>query len=198
MRNVGVASFERNGTVYVEFRFKAVEQLLDPSDPSPLPNRELTEFAEEYIVDHLNEYRLQNLGGLIISLPEGRISPEMSVQLPDAISRHFMFRSTDIEHEIRLSLREGKISLAIAIPNAVIAVLFVGIFANSLESLIVILMGGLITILNWVTIWDTYEYFVYDYRHLVRKRRIYRKIPALEIRIAGRQSVDNPVRPVSR
>ncbi len=29
---------------------------------------------------------------------------------------------------------------------------------------VVLLLGGLVTILNWVTVWDTYEYFVYEYR----------------------------------
>ncbi len=129
----------------------------------------------------------KNLAGLIISLPEDQLSPEMPTQFPDTVRRQSMFRSFDLDHEIQLSLCEGKISLAIAIPNAAIAVLFVSISASSIESF-VLLLGGLITILNRVTIWDTYEYFAYGYRHPLRKRRIYRKISHLEIRIPGRPS----------
>ncbi|MDI6719829.1 MAG: hypothetical protein QMD46_09495 [Methanomicrobiales archaeon] len=37
-----------------------------------------------------------------------------------------------------------------------------------------------------VTIWDTYEYFVYDYRHLTSKQKIYRKITGMDIQVRGR------------
>ena len=64
-----------------------------------------------------------------------------------------------------------------------IAILFVFFLNLDFENPVVLLLGGLITILNWVTIWHTYEYFVYEYRSLRRKRRIYRKIAGMEIRV---------------
>jgi len=193
MRDVRVVSAETGEKVLVEFQFKALDQLLDPSDPSPLPERELTEFAEGYIAGYLEEYRLANLSGLIVSLPEDQLSPELSDLLPDTIRRQFAFRIQDLDHEARLSRREGKISLGIAIFNAAIAVLFVELFSDYLHLPAVLLLGGLVTILNWVTIWDTYEYFAYDYRHLEHRRRIYRKIPGIEIRVAGRPSGGYPI-----
>jgi hypothetical protein len=39
--------------------------------------------------------------------------------------------------------------------------------------------------MNWATIWDTYEHFVFDYRNLARKRRIYRKITQIPVAIRG-------------
>ncbi len=44
---------------------------------------------------------------------------------------------------------------------------------------------GFLTIMNWATIWDTYEHFVYDYRNLARKRRIFRKITKIPVEIRG-------------
>jgi hypothetical protein len=32
------------------------------------------------------------------------------------------------------------------------------------EPFYLLILFGLVMILNWVTIWDTYEYFVYEYR----------------------------------
>jgi hypothetical protein len=54
-----------------------------------------------------------------------------------------------------------------------------------LESVKVVLILGFLTILNWATIWDTYEHFAYGYRNLARKRRIYRKIIKLPVDIRG-------------
>ena len=57
---------------------------------------------------------------------------------------------------------------------------------------VVLLLGGRVTILNWGTVWDTYEYFAYDYRQLRRKKIIYRKIADMDIQARvrdGGQSV---------
>jgi hypothetical protein len=40
-------------------------------------------------------------------------------------------------------------------------------------------------IANWVTFWATIELFIYDYRNLYRKIRIYRKISRIPITVRG-------------
>jgi len=39
--------------------------------------------------------------------------------------------------------------------------------------------------MNWVTIWHTYEHFMYDYRNLARKRWIFEKITKIPVTIKG-------------
>jgi hypothetical protein len=195
MQEVGVITSKIDDAIRIEFQFKALDQLLDSSDPSVLPRQELTEFAEGYIAGHLEEYRLKRVTELIISLPEEHLTPDMYSLLPDAIHRHFGFRINDLDHEMRLSLREGRISLALAFGNALIAVAFFAFFGADLSSTPILLLGGLISILNWVTIWDTYEYFVYDYRHLVRRHSIYRKVSSMDIQVSGRKTAGTPASP---
>lgn len=185
MREVRVTRTGRDGAIEVGFRFKSTDQLLDPDDPSPLPGRELTEFAEEYIASYLDGCNLKKIAGIVVGLPRDSLSPENVALLPEAIRRHFSFRIADLDDDMRVSLREGKISLAIAILNAGIAILFVVVLAGYLDTPVVILLTGLVTILNWVTVWDTYEYFVYDYRRELRKRRIYQKLAGIGIRVEG-------------
>ncbi len=183
MREVGVTRTERDGAIEIAFRFKAAEQLLDPDDPSALPDRELTEFAEEFITDRLDGCNIKRIAGIAVGLPRGSLSPEEAALLPETIRRHFSFRLRDLDNDMRVSRREGRISLALAAFNAAVAIIFVTLFSGYIESemTILILFGGLVTILNWVTIWDTYEYFVYDYRRELRKRRIYRKLAGIDI-----------------
>ena len=54
-----------------------------------------------------------------------------------------------------------------------------------IESVKVVIILGFLTIMNWATIWDTYEHFLYDYRNLARKRRIFRKITKIPVSIRG-------------
>jgi hypothetical protein len=186
MREVAVKMSESDGTINLDLEFKTLDQLLDPDDPSPLPERELTELAEETIAGYVDEFRIPRPVNLTVSLAGDSVAPEVLALIPDAIRRHFAFRLNEIDHEKRLSMSEGKISIGIAIFNATIAILFVFFLNLDFENPVVLLLGGLITILNWVTIWHTYEYFVYEYRSLRRKGRIYRKIASMDIRVRSR------------
>jgi hypothetical protein len=103
------------------------------------------------------------------------------------VKNHFTFRVPNLEHDLILKRREGAYSFIIAGFNAILAVIFFTIYyqeyvAGTLPFLLVL---GLVTILNWVTIWDTYEFFMYDYRNLWRKKRIYQKITRMPITVAG-------------
>ena len=183
MQEVRVTRTERDGALEIGFRFKSLDQLLDPDDPSPLPAQEVTEFAEDYIASYLDGCNIKKIAGIAVSLPRKSLTPGETALLPEAIRRHFSFRIADLDDDMRVSRREGRISFALAIFNATVAVLFVTVFAGYLDGSVAVLLTGLITILNWVTVWDTYEYFVYDYRREVRKRRIYQKLAKIEIRV---------------
>jgi hypothetical protein len=188
MREIAVKRSESNGTVGLELEFKALDQLLDPEDPSPLPERELTELAEETIAGYVDEFIVKRPVVLTVALPRDTATPEVLARIPDTIRRHFSFRLNDLDHEKRLSLSEGEISIILAGFNAAVAILFLFFLDLDFENPVVLLLGGLITILNWVTIWHTYEYFVYEYRSLRRKRRIYNKIAGMEIRARARDA----------
>jgi hypothetical protein len=53
-----------------------------------------------------------------------------------------------------------------------------------------LLIGGLIIILNWTTVWDTYEFFIYDGRFNYRRRKLLRKIIASEIRVSAQNKME--------
>lgn len=186
MREIRVDRKTENNGVILSFRFKSRTQLINPDDVSPLPGTELTRLAEECIAGYLDEYRLKQPVGLILSLPAADITPEESPLLPEAVRRHFAFRVQDLMHERRLSRREGLYSLGIAIGNALIAIIFLSIvtvYELSFESFSVLLPGAFITIMNWVTIWDTYEHFFYDLHSLLRRKNIYEKIARIPISV---------------
>jgi len=188
MREIALKRSESDGTINLDLEFKALEQLLDPEDPSPLPVRELTELAEETIAGYVDEFTVRRPVELTVSLPQASVIADVLALIPDTIRRHFAFRLNDLDHEKRLSLSEGEISIIIAAFNATIAILFVFYLNLDFENPVVLLLAGLITILNWVTVWHTYEYFMYEYRQLRRKQRIYRKIAGMKIRARVRDA----------
>lgn len=191
MKKILVRKEEQGGRVYITFRFKALGQLLDLEDPTPLPWKEMTGEAEEAIAGHLDEYMVRKPASLILELPAGDLSAEgVAMLITGAVRHHFGFRRDDLAHDLKISRREGLYSLVISIGNiAFLVTFFYYITVNQIpyDSFHVTLLLGFFTILNWVTIWDTYEHFVYDYRNLIRKRRIFRKITNIPLEVRAYQ-----------
>lgn len=186
MKVIAVKKKEHEGTIHLTFRFKTLGQLLDEGDPTPLPEKELTEEAEDALAGHLDEYRIGRSANLVIELPEKDIADVSPSHITGAIRHHFGFRQDDLTHDIKIHRREGMYSLILMGGNMALLLLSVFYVTKNkipLESVNVVIILGFLTIMNWATIWDTYEHFVYDYRNLARKRRIYRKITKIPIAI---------------
>ena len=147
----------------------------------------MTEEAEDAIAGHLDEYRVSKSARLVIELPE-KSRGDVSSQIPESVRHHFGFRQDDLTHDLKISRREGTYSLTMMLGNIALLLLFVFYVTKNeipVESVKVIIILGFLTILNWVTIWHTYEHFLYDYRNLARKRRIFRKIIKIPTSIRG-------------
>lgn len=188
MKKIVVEKGEQDGKIRMTFRFKSLDQFLDPDDPTPIPGKELTEEAEDAISGYLDEYRVGKSVCLVIELPEKDLTDVAPLQVTESIRHHFRFRKDDLTHDLRISRREGMYSFLLMVVNIVLMLLFV-IYVTMkeipLESVKIVLIFALLTIMNWATIWDTYEHFFYDYRNLARRRRIFRKIMTIPIEVTG-------------
>ena len=188
MKKIVVKKEEQDGVVKITCRFKTLTQLLDENDPTPLPEKELNGDAEEIIAGHLDEYRVGKPAILVIELPEKELAETPSSLITGAVRHHFTFRQDDLTHDLKIARREGSYSLILMLVNISLLLLFVAyITVNEipLESINIVIILAFLTILNWATIWDTYEHFAYDYRNLARKRRIFGKITEIPVDIKG-------------
>jgi hypothetical protein len=188
MKKIVVKKEEQGGTVLFTFRFKALGQLFDEEDPTPLPDKELTEEAEDALAGHLDEYRVSRPASLLIELPEKDINDVSPSLIIESVHNHFRFRYDDVSHEMKIHMREGIYSIILLLANIAILLLFVYFVTKNeipLDAVATVLILGFITILNWVTVWHTYEHFMYDYRNLARKRWIFEKLTKIPVTIKG-------------
>jgi hypothetical protein len=174
MKEIKIAQTLTDGRESIEMWFKSLDQLFDGSDPFPFPEKELTDMAEDAIVDSFIDLSLRKDVDLVLHIPKGSVPPVDEDQLANAVRRHFSFRLDDLAREKKSSWREGKVSVQIAIITLALSiVVFYLYYLSSEVGFAFQLMIGVFIIINWVTIWHTYEYFVYDYRKLWRKYRVY-------------------------
>jgi hypothetical protein len=187
---IHITKAENHGMVLLEIHVPSLDQLLETDSSDPPAYRNLTESAEETIAGYMDEFSVKKPMELVIVESKPLETTALRDTLPEAVHHHFAERIPDLDHEIRLARREGRESLIIATINAVVAVIFFAIVLPVTRGNLAGTLGvGLITILNWVTIWHTFEFFVYDWRNLLRKRRIYEKAATIPVRI-----MEEPVR----
>lgn len=176
---------EENGRTIVSLRFKTRDQLLDPEDPSPLPKKELTQDAEDAILNNVFAYWLKKPVNLEIQVPMVP-DPGSIKEISDAIRHHFRFVLLGHTRDTAIFIRERRTALAFALLNILIALLYIGyayLNENWMSTIAGTLIGGLVIIMNWATIWDTYEFFIFDGREKSQRKRLLNKIIDGEIQV---------------
>ncbi len=185
MKVINATHREENDRTIVNLRFKTMDQLLDPDDPSPLQKKELTQAAEDAILSTVYAVGLKKPVTLEIEIP-GVPDPGPATEISDAIRHHFRFVLTGHERETGIFLRERHVSLAFTGINILIAVFYITLFyenATWMSSLAGIVIGAVIVIMNWATIWDTYEFFIFDGREKKNRKKLLEKVINGEIRV---------------
>jgi hypothetical protein len=174
-----------NGQTIVSLKFKTMDQLLDPDDPSPLPKKELTQDAEDAILNNVFAYWLKKPVNLEIQVPMVP-DPGSVKEISEAIRNHFRFVLTEHKRDTGIFIRERRTALAFTGFNILIALFYIGYVyqhPNWETTIAGIFIGGLVIIMNWATIWDTYEFFIFDGREKSQRKKLLTKIINGEIKV---------------
>jgi hypothetical protein len=174
-----------NDRTIVNLRFKTIDQLLDPDDPCPLRKKELTQEAEDAILNNVFAERLKKPVTLEIQVP-GVPDSGSATEISDAIRHHFRSVLTDHQRDTAIFIRERRTALALTAFNIMLALFYLGysfIHEDWMTTITGQFIGGVIIIMNWATIWDTYEFFIFDGREKSHRKKLLNKIINADIRI---------------
>jgi hypothetical protein len=184
MRMIDVHSTQQDRKATITLRFFAPDQLFDDADPRPLPDKELTELAEDTFFGYVDEYHPKKPVELVVEIPKNDL-PGTETLIPSAIQHHFSRRIAGLEHEMRLFKSEGMYSTIITVFNALIMISYIYLYETGkiTETWYFVVVAFVIMIANWATVWHTIEMYLYDYRNLRRKIQIYRKIAKMPVSV---------------
>jgi len=181
-----MTSRARPGRQPIEVRIQTVGQLFHTLDPLPFRHRDLDASVEEYVVGWAGEMAAGHPISIVIHLPAAEAAREDAAHIGEAMSNYFSYRAEVTGWDLRDLFRTGRIALAIGL--AVLAgCIIVGrsvtgfLGAGYLSRFFV---EGLI-ILGWVANWRPVEIFLYDWWPIVRRRRLYRRLAAADVRIVA-------------
>ena len=185
MKVIAAKYYDENGRRVVDLKFKSIDQLLDPSDHSPLERKELTDEAEEAVINNAFAGGLNKRLTINLELPEVQ-TLESSLRICSAVRNHFRYTLSEHERDTAIFIRERRISFFFTILNILIALVYVeyaSLHEDWMYSKLGIIIGTVIIIINWATIWDTYEFFIYDSRQRHQKKKLLTRIIDADITI---------------
>lgn len=171
----------------IDIRLTRADQLFAQLDPSPLVERDLDDAVEEFLVD-----------SALDKPPETRLTIRVHLQAPDsaadpaalaaAIGNYFGFmrdreggRIRELLREGRRSLGAGLLFLALCTALGQSAYALVGAPAGAF------LREGLL-IIGWVANWRPIEIFLYDWRPMRRKQKVYARLAEAQVELC----IDKP------
>lgn len=184
MQDFPTAYRQEQGVHLIEIRLTSLEQLFNSLDPAPFHSKDLDSTAEEYIVGAMSELPAREAARLVIYLPATTLAA--AAGLADTIHNYFAYREQVVARELRLERRAARWFIAVGLAFLAIC-LVLRQLALSLGSgpLLQIAAEGLL-ILGWVGMWRPLEAVLYDWWPLLRRRRVFQRLAAIDVQVLAR------------
>ena len=170
----------------IEVFVDRIEQLFNSMDPSPFPDKDLDDDAEEFIVSWAQEFPQKDPISLVVrvnQLPVGGAAQE-SVQT--AVHNYFAYRTKLKRFELRRLLKRGRTSLFIGLAFLSACLLTSQMLVRQWPGTISILVRESLTIGGWVAMWRPMEIFLYEWWPIRRMGRLYQKMSRMHVEVKKR------------
>jgi hypothetical protein len=167
----------------IELKVERIGALFDAFDPFPLPSRDLSQAAENFIVSWAREAPGDARLRIRIHAPPG--DPDEAM-VGDAFANHFNYRARVTTADLRELFRVARLSLAIGLAVLAACVLVARVLSALVHdaTLVRVITEGLL-ILGWVANWRPIELLLYDWWPLVRRGRLYRRLAEAPVELVA-------------
>src|SRR5262245_10922647 len=168
----------------IELRVNQIQQLFNSLDPSPFYDRDLDQDAEEYIVDSADEHPISQPLRLAIYLPRDQIGAQHD--LKQAVHNYFAYRADETRRRLRFFLRNGRIQLVVGLVFLFVCILVRQLVLAVGHGLTAQIVDEGLYIVGWVAMWRPLETFLYDWRPLRHRARVFAKLAQIPMVVSAR------------
>ena len=179
---------ERENTI--EVNLEDLEQFFNTMDPSPFHEKDLDGDLEEFIVSWATEYPLHEPLRLVVYLQNRPPGTDAQKVIERAVHNYFAYKTALNQRELKLLLREGRLSLAIGLLFLSLC-LSGGQLANRLQIPGASIVETSLTIAGWVAMWHPMDVFLYGWWPLRRAGKVYRKLSAIPVEVRYSESASS-------
>jgi len=177
----------------ITLKVERIDALFDAFDPFPLPTRDLSHAAEEFIIGWARDLAGEAPLRIVIQALNTECGDAAAVSA--AFANHFAYRMRSVDGDLRELFRFARLSLAIGVgvlTGCVIAARAATMMAGDVN--LGRILGEGLLILGWVANWRPIELMLYDWWPLRRRRDLFRRLAAARVEVrssaASKSSAD--------
>lgn len=167
----------------IEIRVSDIAQLFNSLDPTPFPDKDLDDDAEEFIISWAKELPRHAPLLLRVRIRADPADTAAAAKVRAAIAAHFEHRQEMARLRFRQLMGDGRLSLVIGLAfMATCVVIAEGLARLGSGPFLEILQTSFI-IGGWVAMWRPLEILLYDWWPLLREQRIFRRLSEADVEI---------------
>jgi len=155
-------------------------------DPSPFPDKDLDEDAEEFIVSWVQEFPTNDPISLVIQVNQLPARGDVQESVQTAIHNYFAYRMKLKGFELRRLLKQGRMSLFIGLAFLSACLLISHMLVRQWPGTWSDLVQESLTIGGWVAMWRPMEIFLYEWWPIRRTGRLYQKMSRMHVEVKKR------------
>src|SRR5262249_17957794 len=165
----------------IEVFVDRIEQLFNSMDPSPFPDKDLDEDAEECIVSWVQEFPTNDPISLVVQVNQLAARGDVQESVQTAIRNYFAYRMKLKRFELRRLLKQGRTSLLIGLAFLSACLLISHMLVRQWPGTWSDLAQESLTIGGWGAMWRPMENFFFLWGAILRTGRVFQKISRMAV-----------------
>ena len=155
-------------------------------DPSPFPDKDLDDDAEEFVVSWAQEFPPNDPISLVIQVNQLPARSDVQESVQTAVHNYFAYRTKLKRFELRRLLKRGRTSLFIGLVFLSACLLISHLLVRQWPGTLSDLVQESLTIGGWVAMWRPMEIFLYEWWPIRRTGRLYQKMSRMNVEVKKR------------
>ncbi len=165
----------------IHIQVRELQQLFNSLDPTPFPDRDLDERAEEFIIGWAKEHPSHLPLRLLIKLGQPVAPQTDSRWVRDAVGHYFTYRAEALDLQLRQLLSIGRKSLVVGLVCLGLSVGGAHAIGRLGQSAWLRVLSESLIIGGWVAMWRPLQIFLYDWWPIRRNRALCLRLACAEV-----------------
>lgn len=174
----------------IELRLHDIEQLFNSLDPSPFREKDIDRDAEDFIVGWAQELPRATPLALRIHLAQPPVATSEAA-IVEAVHNYFASRREHAQRELRLLLRQGRLSLLIGLVFLAACLAGGELLAREGAAWAEYVRQSLL-IAGWVAMWRPMQIYLYDWWPIRRQIRTFDRLATMPVDISPSPAIHAP------
>jgi hypothetical protein len=169
----------------IEVRVHRLEELFNTLDPTPFPEKDLDDAAEEFIVSWARELPRGVPLTIRVQMTGPAEGENITERTRDAIHRYFAYRAQITRLKFKRLMSRGRASLLVGTLFLIACILGANLIAQYGSGTVTDVVRESLIIAGWVAMWRPLDIILYDWWPVLGERRLYERLSEAEVEITS-------------